>query len=151
GGALSARNRVAARISRAAAAVGAKEPARALGDLDYVDERLRDSKVVASLQWPHDTAEHVARKYRLIAGGLRATANRGLQRFDAEADALRGRRAILDEELKESGRIEIARAAMLTEAQLAVNAQRRSDVAGVREWLGKALVRADDVRARESG
>jgi hypothetical protein len=107
--------------------------------------------VVASLQWPHATAEQVARDYRLIAGGLRATANRGLGRFDAEADALRARRAILNDVLKDSGRIEVAREAMLTEAQLAVNAHQRSDVAGVHEWLGKALARADDVRARANG
>jgi hypothetical protein len=148
---LAERNRVVARVSRAAAAVGANEPARALADLDYVEKRLGDPKTVATLLWPHATAEHVARAYRLIASGLRANANRALGRLDAEAQAIGTRRAILEEELDETKRVEIEREVMLAEAQLALNASQRHDAAAVGDWLGRALARADDLRSRANG
>ena len=40
---------------------------------------------------------------------------------------------------------------MLTDAQLALNAGQRHDAAGAGGWLGQALTRADDLRARASG
>jgi hypothetical protein len=138
-------------VSRAAAAVGAKQPARALADLDYVDQRLADAKLVDTLTWPHATAEHVARAYRLIANGLRANASRELGRFDAEAKALIARRAILEERLDETERTEIAREQLLVETQLALNASQRHELAAAREWLGRALARADDLRKRANG
>jgi hypothetical protein len=138
-------------VSRAAAAVGAKQPARALADLDYVDQRLADAKLVETLTWPHATAEHVARAYRLIANGLRANASRELGRFDAEAKALIARRAILEERLDETDRTEIAREQLLVETQLALNASQRHELAAAREWLGRALARADDLRKRANG
>ena len=85
---LTERNRIVASVSRAAAAVGADEPSRALLDLDYVEKRLGDPKTMATLQWPHATAEQVVRAYRLIASGLRANAYRELGRLDAEAQAI---------------------------------------------------------------
>ena len=145
------RNRMVARVSRAAAAVGAKEPSRALADLDYVEKRLNDPRTVATLQWPHATADQVARAYRLIASGLRANANRELGRLDAEAQAIGARRAILEEQLGETNRVEIEREEMLAEAQLALNASQRHDAAAARSWLGRALARADDLRARANG
>jgi tetratricopeptide (TPR) repeat protein len=146
-----ARNGVVARLSRAAAAVGAKQPARALADLDYADARLSDPRTVATLVWPHATADHVARAYRLITSGLRASANEELGRLDVAAQATGARRAILAEELEETHRVEIQRELMLTDAQLALNAGQRHDAAGAGGWLGQALTRADDLRARASG
>jgi cellulose synthase operon protein C len=148
---LAERNRIVARVSRAAAAVGAKEPARALADLDYVEKRLDDPKTVAALQWPHATAEHVARAYRLIASGLRANANGELGHLEAEGKAIGARRAILEEELGETSRVEIERAEMLAEAQLALNASQRHDVPATGSWLAQALRRADDLRSRANG
>ncbi len=145
------RNRVVARVSRAAAAVGAKQPSRALSDLDYVEGRLRDPWTVAALQWPHATPDQVAREYRLIASGLRASASREAGRLDAEAGAIGVRRTILQERLDETNRAEIEREQMLAEAQLALNASRRHDAAAARAWLGRALARADDLRARANG
>ena len=149
--ALAERNRLVARLSRAASAVGANVPARALVDLDYVEGHLNDPKTVAMLQWPHATAEHVARAYRLIASGLRAKADHELGRLDAEAEAIRARRSILEEELGETNRVEIEREAMLAEAQLALNASKRHDAPSAASWLGRALARADDLRSRASG
>ncbi len=145
------RNRVVARVSRAAAAVGAHEPSRALGDLDYVDGCLGDPKTVVALVWPHATAEQVARAYRLITTGLRARANGELGRLDAEALADRARRTILEEKLAETHRGETEREVMLAEAQLALNAGRRHDAVAAGEWLGRALTRADGLRARANG
>ena len=149
--ALAERNRLVARLSRAASAVGASVPARALVDLDYVEGHLHDPKTVAMLQWPHASADHVTRAYRLISSGLRAKANRELGRLDAEAEAIRVRRAILDEELGETNRVEIAREEMLAESQLALNASKRHDAASTASWLGRALARADDLHSRASG
>jgi hypothetical protein len=148
---LATRNRIAARVSRAAAAVGAKEPARALADLDYVDENLNEPKTVATLEWPHATADQVVRAYRLITSGLRANANRELGRLNEEAQATGVRRAILEKALLETNRPEVERDEMLAEAQLASNASRRHDLAATRNWLAEALARADDLRARANG
>jgi hypothetical protein len=148
---LAERNRLVTRISRAAAAVGAKEPSRALADLDYVERRLDDPKTVVTLQWPHATADHVARAYRLIASGLRANANRELGLLDAEARAIGARRAILEQQFGETNRVEIEREVMLAQAQLALNASQRHDAAAARTWLGRALARADHLRTRANG
>jgi cellulose synthase operon protein C len=148
---LAERNRIVVRVSRAAAAVGAKEPLRALADLDYVEKRLDDPKIVATLHWPHATDDHVVRAYRLIASGLRASANRELGRLDEEAHAIALRRTILEERRGETNRVEIGREEMLAEAQLALNAGQRRDAKAAREWLGRALARADDIRARANG
>ena len=145
------RNRMVTRLSRAAAAVGATEPYRALLDLDYLEKRLNDPKTVATLQWPHATADQVARAYRLIASGLRANANRELGRLDAEAQAIGARRTILEEQLRETNRVEVEREEMLAEAQLAWNASQRHDARSAGAWLGQALGRADDLRARANG
>jgi hypothetical protein len=145
------RSRIVARVSRAAAAVGSNEPSRALGDLDYVDDQLKDRNRVAVLQWPHATAADVARAYRLIASGLRANANRELGRLDEEARAITARLTILDQQRKETSRPEFEREEMLAEAQLALNASQRHDAAMAGNWLGRALARADDLRARAHG
>jgi hypothetical protein len=144
------RNRIVLHISRAAAAVGAVQPARALSDLDYVDKLLRDPTLIASLRWPHATAEHVARAYRMIASGLRASANRELGKLGAESQALVARRAILDERLGETNRVEIEREEMLADAQLALNASQRHDAVATQHWIERALASADDLRARDN-
>jgi hypothetical protein len=145
------RNRMVTRLARASAAVGALEPSRALADLDYVDEHLQDPTTVATLLWPHATADHVARAYRVIASGLRANANRELGRLDAEARAIGARRQILDEQFRETHRVETEREAMLAESQLAWNASERRDKASAANWLMRALARASDLRARSNG
>jgi hypothetical protein len=146
-----ARNRVVVRFARAAAAVGAGQPARALVDLDYADARLNDPKTAVALQWPHATPEHVIRAYRLIESGLRANATRALGQLDAEGAAVGARRAILAERLGETNREEIEREQMLAEAQLALNASERHDAAATRLWLRRALASADDLRSRANG
>jgi hypothetical protein len=145
------RNPLVVRLARAAAAVGANEPLRALTDLDYVDASLRNPTVVEALVWPHATADHVARAYRLITSGLRANANRELGRLDAEAQAIGARRSILEAQLAETKRLEIVREEMLAEAQLALNASQRRDRAATRDWLRRALTRADDLHLRAHG
>ena len=145
------RNKVVTRLARSAAAVGANEPSRALADLDYVEKRLNDPPTIATLQWPHATADHVARAYRLIAAGLRANANRELGHLDAQAQAIGVRRTILEEQLRETNRIEIEREGVLAEAQMALNASQRHDAVGAGKWLGRALIRADDLRMRANG
>lgn len=145
------RNRVVMHISRAAAAIGARRPERALADLDEVDRLLGDAEFMTALQWPRARPEHVARAYHLIASGLRANAERQRGRLSAEHSALARRSAILDERLDEIDRVEIERQQMLVDAQLAWNAGQRRDVAGAGQWLGRAVWRCDDLRARSHG
>ena len=47
--------------------------------------------------------------------------------------------------------MEIEREEMLAEAQLALNASERHDATAAADWLGRALARADDIRARANG
>jgi hypothetical protein len=150
-GRYAARNRMVARLSRAAAEVGTKAAQRALLDLDFVDRSLREPDLLALLQWPHATPGHVARTYRLIAAGLRANAERELGRLEGEAKAVETKRAILAERLGETNRAEIARQEMLSDARLAAIAGQRHDAAGCAAWLALALARADDLRGRANG
>jgi hypothetical protein len=150
-GRYAARNRMVARISRAAAEVGAHQGQRALADLDVVDQNLRDPALLALLQWPHATPARVARTYRLIAAGLRANADRELGRLDAEARAVETRQAILAERLAETHRPEMARQEMLSDARLASIAGQQHDARGAAAWLARALARADELRTRANG
>jgi cellulose synthase operon protein C len=150
--ALAERNKVVTRVARAAAAVGANQPSRALADLDYVEKRLGDPKTAAALVWPHGTPESVAEAYRLIANGLRAHASRELGRLDDEARAIDARTAILDVQFRAlNQRVEVEREQMLADAQLAWNARERNDRAAASRWLGLALAKADDLRAKAKG
>ncbi len=151
GGPLAPHNRFVARVARAAAAVGANQPERALGDLAVVEHDLANAAFVATLRWPHASVDHVVRSYRLIATGLRASASRELGRLDAEARAIAERRAILEERFAKTQRAEYERAEMLTEAQLALNASDRHDPGAAGTWVGQAVARADDLRARANG
>jgi hypothetical protein len=148
---LAERNGIVTRVSRAAAAVGAGQPARALSDLDDVEARLGDPKVAEALRWPHSTAERVVLAYRLVTTGLRARASRALAHLDAEAHAIEARRALLEERLGKTRRVEIEREVLLAEAQLAINAGERGDAPAATLWLGRALSHADDLRARAHG
>jgi tetratricopeptide (TPR) repeat protein len=150
-GPFAGRNRFVARVSRAAAALGAEEPARALDDLAQIDRDLADPTHVAELRWPHATIEHVVRSYRLIADGLRANASAALGRLDDEARAILARHALLDERFTQTQRVELEREVMLVETQLAVNAAERHDTAGTAKWIERSLARADDLRARANG
>jgi hypothetical protein len=148
---LAERDRFVVRLARAAAAVGAREPARALADLDLLDARLSDAKLGEALRWPHATTEDVVKEYRLLLAGLRANASRQLGQLDAEARALEARRAVLVTKLHDSGRDEVLTDRMLADAQLALNASERRDVASAGRWVRKALAGARDLHARELG
>jgi hypothetical protein len=149
---LAERNALVTRLARAAAAVGANQAQRALGDLDYVEKRLDDPKVTAQLVWPHAELESVIPVYRLMASGLRARADRELGKLDAEARAIEARRAILDHHLEKlPSRVDLEHDEMLAEAQLAWNAGERRDPVAASRWLGLALKHADDLRAKAQG
>ncbi len=150
-GPLAERNRFVVRVSRAAAALGAGQPTRALDDLADVERRLTDPRFAATLHWAHASAEHALRSYRLITIGLRANAERQLGRLDAEARATAELHSILETRFTQTSRPEFERAAMLAEVQLALNASARRDVAATRAWIVQAVARADDLRARAHG
>jgi hypothetical protein len=61
------------------------------------------------------------------------------------------RRAILEERLGETHRAEIELEEMLADSQLAWNAGQRRDATAAKQWLARALGRADSLRARANG
>lgn len=147
-GPAGAHNRLTAHLARAAAALGAGQPGRALQDLDFVDTNLKDPLVAASLQWPHASPEHVLRSYRLLAAGLRANAAQELGLLDAAAVALSERRQLFVDQLGQSNRDEHLRALTLVETRLADNAAEREDLASAARWIGQALGHADSLADR---
>lgn len=142
------RNRLALRLARCAAALGADQPQRALADLDQVDRALATPAVQATLKQAHATPQFVQRAYRIIASGLRANAETRLGRMDAAARALEQRRALFLEQFDELDRDEDIRAVTLAELRLAENAVDRREPAQAAKWLGKALEHADSLMAR---
>ncbi len=146
------RNRFVARVARAAAEVGANQPARAIEDLSGVERELADSDRLKGLIWPNGSSEGVSRTYRVLANGLRAQAYGKLHRLDAAAQAIAVQHTLLLERLKKSGeRTDVQRQVLLSEARLAMNAGARNDVAAAREWVTKALATSDDLEARGLG
>jgi len=139
------RNRLTARLARAAAALGAGQPGRALEDLDVVDAGLKDPSLAPALKWPRGSPEHVMRSYRLLASGLRANAAQKLGQLDAVAVALSNRRALFVDQLDGSNRDEHLRAVTLVETRLADNAAERKDLPGAAKWIGQALGHADSL------
>ncbi len=142
------RNRFVTRLMRAAAAIRAGAPARALDDLAFVDRQLATPGFGAAVVWPHASPEHVVESYRLIAAGLRAAADRRLGRFDAETAALTERRAILAERFASTKRTDGEKRLMAVDAELGQSANDRHDLAAMRSFIGEALAHADDLHAR---
>ena len=147
-GSTAARNRVTLRLARAAAALGADQPVRALADLDVVDAGLADPASAARLQWPRADPDQVLRTYRLIAAGLRADASQRLGDAAAAARALGARRELLVQQLGKTGSDRDLRALTLSEARLAESAGQRGERAEAARWLGRALDHADALVSR---
>jgi len=144
----SRRNRFVVRLARAAAALGAKLPRRALDDLDAVDESLQDDGLIELLAPPHVTEDQVARSFGTIAAGLRANANLALGDLLAAGQALERQRNQLAARLAKSELEEDARALTLAETRLAANASARQDPIVAAKWLALALAHADGLAAR---
>ncbi len=140
---LEGANRVRAHLSRAAAALGAGHPQRALEDLDAVDRELRDPAIASALPRPRTDPKSVLRTYRLIAAGLRANADESLGKLVEASGALLVRRDLFLDEYAQSDLIEDLRAVTLAEARLAVNAGERKDLPAAGMWIGRALEHAD--------
>lgn len=144
----SRRNRFVVRLGRAAAALGAGQPLRALADLDAIERSLTDSDLIAVMVPPHVTEEQLAGSFGAIAAGLRANANFALGRLAAAGQALERQEALLAERLARSEREEDARTLALVETRLAANASARDDPRGAAKWFGLALAHADKLAAR---
>lgn len=147
-GGAGARNRITVRLARAAAALGAGKPQRALDDLAEVDRGLADRAVGAELRWANSTKEQVLRGYRLIASGLRANAQAQLGQVEQAERSLQERRRLYAEQLAESGRAEDAHALSLVEARLASAARARGAGEESARWLAAALESADGALVR---
>jgi len=145
---VSVANLLRVRLARCAAALGARQPQRALADLDVVDRELKTPAVLETLRWPHATAEQVHRSYRLIAAGLRANAQFRLGKLDDASQALQARRALFLEQLSGAIRDEDVRALSLAETHLAANAMSREDPQQAARWLAAALEHADTLVER---
>ncbi|HXU62099.1 MAG TPA: hypothetical protein VN962_10380 [Polyangia bacterium] len=142
------RNRVVTRLARAAAALGANQPRRAIDDLTVVDRQLAEPRVTATLQWPHAAPIDVLDTYRLIAAGLRANANRSLGDLAGVTRALEDRRATFADRLKRSDRDEDLRALVLAELRLAHAAVDGRAPAQAGHWVGQAADHAAQLAKR---
>lgn len=149
---LPTRNALVQRLARSAAALGARQPARALVDLTRLELELAHPAAPAVLPAPGSraTPSQALRAQRIVASGLRAQAHARLGHFEEAALALEERRGLFVAQFSETDRDEDLRALMLTELQLAENAVDRSDAPRVARWLGQALRRADAL-ARRAG
>ncbi|WP_394834041.1 hypothetical protein LVJ94_46805 [Pendulispora rubella] len=144
-------NRFVVRLARAAAALGAKQPQRALADLTLVDRALDDKKFAETLEWPHADNDQVIRSYRLIAAGLRGRASHGLGQLAESERALETRRKLLEKETKTDDSGNEVRALMLVESQIADNAIHRGDRAQAAAAMDKALKHADHLHDLAKG
>jgi hypothetical protein len=142
------RNHVVVRLARAAAALGARQPARSLEDLAEADRALADPAAADALRWPLTRPEESLRVHRLIAAGLRANASRALGRLDDAQRALEARRALFLARLADRDRDEDVQALALVEARLADVAVERRDLDGAGVWLGHGLGHADALVSR---
>lgn len=142
------RNRVVTRLARAAAAVGANQPRRAIEDLAVVDRQLAEPRVTATLQWPHAAPADVLDTYRLIASGLRANANRSLGDLAGVTRALEDRRATFADRLKRQDRDEDRRALVLAELRLARAASDGRAPAQAGHWVEQAVDDAGQLAKR---
>jgi cellulose synthase operon protein C len=142
------RNRFVVRLARAAAAVGAKQPRRALEDLAAIEPSLNDTRFVETFKSSYVTAEDASRSYKAIAAGLRANANLALGQPPAAALALEQRRAMLEQRFAKSEQDGDARPLALVETRLASNASAHGDFASATRWLRLALGHADTIVAR---
>ncbi len=133
---LQGRNLLVARLARAAAALGAKAPERALADLDAFDQGFAK----AELRLPHQTVERSTRSYQLISAGLRANAQQALGHTAEAATALEHAHGLLAATFKEDDRDDELKALALTEARLGELSQR--------SWAETAVAHADQFAAR---
>jgi hypothetical protein len=142
-----ARNRLTARLGRAAAALGAGQAAAALDDLRVAQTLIDDP--ATPLQPPPDfrhtpsSLREPRVDYQLLVDGLRAAAHQQLGQLDQATRAMTRRRDALARRVQASGvdedRIELA----LAEAHLAEYAQARHDGREARARLEAALKQSD--------
>lgn len=142
-GATGARNRLVVRLARAAAALGAGEPQRALADLDAFDAALAAPEMKDALRWPHTPQEEVLRSYRMLAAGLRGQAHRSRGEVEAASRALAVRHELIKQRFDQTKLDEHLPVLTLVEAQLAEAGTARGDSAAAARWLREALAHAD--------
>ena len=150
GGVEARRNRFVARTARAAAAIGAGKPTRALEDLAMIEPELRDPSMRDVLKWPHANVDDTMATYRAITTGLRANAHGALGELDAQGRALAENRAHYAERFARTNHDDLLRALGLVETRLATNAAERHDAKAASDWTGAALTHADALAARTS-
>ncbi len=142
------RNQFVVRLARAASALGAGQPERALQDLDVIEPTLADDDLVELLAPPHVTELLAGRSYGSIVSGLRANASRALGRLQDVATALEHRRELYAQRYEASQREEDGRALSLIEARLAANAAARGDKGSAARWIVDAIASADALALR---
>jgi hypothetical protein len=145
---LAGRNALVARLARAAAALGAGQPTRALEDLAVVDDALTHAEVLATLRLAHQTNEQTSRTYRQIATGLRANAHQALGQLDLAGRSLERQRALGAETFAQTDRDDDLRALVLAESRLAALTAAQGQPEGAARWAKQALEHADQLASR---
>ncbi len=141
-GAAELRNSIVIRLAHAAAALGAKQPERALADVAKVKAGLNAPRIVDSLRAPHANREQVVRSYHLLATGLEANALFALGRASEAAVALEARERLFAEQLSQTHHEADERATALVEDRLAALAAGNGDEAAATRWAREALQHA---------
>lgn len=139
----SPRNVLLARIGRAAALVGANQPARALVDLGLAEKALAEPTMMAGLRWAHARDEDVHRSYALLLSGLRAHAERESGAVEAELRSLETRRSLLMAAVESTDNDGDVRGLMEVETRLAAGSARRHAAAPAAAWIARAVQHAD--------
>jgi hypothetical protein len=134
-------DRVRYPLARAAAALSAGKPERALDDLARVEAALRDPHV--ALGWPELSPEEAKLTFSLLALGLRGQAERTLGRIADATRTLAQRHALLTERAQRRDLDDDQLALALAEAQLADLADRARDLAAAARHASDSLAHAD--------
>ncbi len=142
------RNLFVTRLSRAAAALGASKPQRALSDLTEVASRLAEPSFGATLGWRYATRDEMLHAYRVTHAGLLAEAHRQLGDVTQMTNALVSRQGLLSERFTLSDNDDDLRALVLAEAQLAEVARERETPADAARWIEGAYLHSVELQKR---
>lgn len=136
-------NRVVRWLGRAAAAVAAGQPQRALDDLDRVDGAFAQPDIWKALDWPEATHDEERESYELLRLGLRGQAQRALGKLDDARRTLTTRHDLLLARAAKRSYDDDLLALATAETQLAELARARGDGAGAATLATQALAHAD--------
>ncbi|HEX4462891.1 MAG TPA: hypothetical protein VIA18_33185 [Polyangia bacterium] len=138
------RNPIVRALSRAASALAAGDPGKAIVDLDRVDAAFADPAQAKSVDWPDTPPADVRETYDLLRYGLRGQAERAMGRYENARKTLETRHQLLEARAKRRGYDDDLIALSTAEAQLAELMRFIGDTDRAAQLASQALAHADD-------